>query len=146
MSLRLNAAFKSMNMPRPGMPVPDLRRAGAPGPSGEPSLLIFATLHCADCIALLPHLAPAAEVLSGYRMYLFMAGDPKEVREVAEYFGWTFPVYPVSIRELHEGMGVQAYPFVLFDIGDGTIARAGTAHDASEIISLSSGLLMKGGD
>lgn len=146
MALTLNGKFKAPTTPRAGMPVPDLSRAGAPGPSGEPRLLLFATLHCADCLELLPQLEAAAGVLSMYRTILLLAGDPREVRELATYFGWTFDVYPVQARELQEGMGVQVFPLAILDIGDGRVARAAAVHNKADILALASGLLMKGGD
>jgi|GEM_PF-5726667 len=146
MTLRLNAELRTTTVPRPGMPVPDLGRAGAPGPNGSPRLLIFASLFCADCLELLSHLAPVAAAIPEYRLLLLAAGDPKEVREMSEYFGWTFETFPVNVREMHEGMGVRVYPYAIFDIGDGKIARAGTVHNEHEILALAAGLLMKGGE
>lgn len=146
MTLRLNADYRAATVPRPGMPVPNLDRAGAPGPNGSPRLLIFASLFCADCIELLPHLASVAAALPEYRLMLLVAGDPKEVREMSEYLGWTFEVFPVNVSEMHEGMGVRVYPYAIIDVGDGKIARAGTVHDGQEILALAAGLLMKGGE
>ncbi|MFD2331571.1 TlpA family protein disulfide reductase [Cohnella sp. GCM10020058] len=146
MSLRLKPGGRTPDIPRPGMAVPDLGRAGAPGPNGQPRLLVFASLYCADCIELFPHLAQASAALPEYRFILIVAGDPGDVREMSDYFAWTFPVYPVNARDMLDVLGVRTYPLAIFDLGDGKVARAAAVHDEAEIRRLAEGLLMKGGE
>ncbi|MDG0814638.1 TlpA family protein disulfide reductase [Cohnella rhizosphaerae] len=146
MSLRLNSGERTPIVPRQGAAIPDLARAGAPGPNGEPRLLLFASLHCADCIELFPQLAQANAALPEYRLLLFVAGDPRDVRGMSDYFKWTFPVFPVNAGDMHGALGVRTYPLAIIEIGDGKVARAAAVHDDGEIRRLADGLLLKGGD
>ncbi|MFC3800574.1 TlpA family protein disulfide reductase [Cohnella sp. GCM10012308] len=146
MGLKLKSGGRTPDIPRSGMAIPDLGRAGAPGPNGQPRLLVFASLHCADCIELFPHLAQASAALPEYRLILMVAGDPADVREMSDYFEWTFPVYPVHARDMLDALGVRTFPLAIFELGDGKVARAAAVHDEAEIRRLAAGLLMKGGD
>lgn len=146
MSLRLKTGERTPLVPRPGTAIPELGRAGAPGPNGEPRLLVFASLHCADCIELFPHLAHTSASLPEYRLLLLVAGDPRDVREMSDYFEWTFPVFPVNAKEMHDALGVRTYPLAIFELGDGKVARAAAVHDDREIRRLAEGLLLKGGE
>lgn len=146
MSLRLKPGGRTPGIPQPGMAVPDLGRTGAPGPNGQPRLLVFASLYCADCIELFPRLAEASAALPEYRLMLVVAGDPGDVREMSDYFKWTFPVFPVNAGDMHDVLGVRIYPLAIFELGDGKVARAAAVHDEAEIRRLAEGLLMKGGE
>ncbi|MDI4644359.1 TlpA family protein disulfide reductase [Cohnella hashimotonis] len=146
MSLRLKPGGRTPGIPMSGMAVPDIGRAGAPGPNGQPRLLVFASLYCADCIELFPRLAQASAALPEYRLMLVVAGDPGDVREMSDYFKWTFPVFPVNARDMHDVLGVRIYPLAIFELGDGKVARAAAVHDEAEIGRLAEGLLMKGGE
>lgn len=146
MSLKLKPGPRTPIVPRHGSAIPDLGRAGAPGPNGEPRLLLFASLYCADCIELFPRLAKACAALPEYRPLLFVAGDPREVREMTDYFKWSFPVFPVNAGDMHDVLGVRTYPLAIIELGDGKVARAAAVHDDGEIRRLADGLLWKGGD
>ncbi|BFH14400.1 hypothetical protein WJ0W_001375 [Paenibacillus melissococcoides] len=55
----------------------------------ERSLFCFISLHCLDCVDLLPHLKKLSEVFSG-EFILFTDASHEENLEIAAHFGYKF--------------------------------------------------------
>ncbi|MBB6672907.1 hypothetical protein [Cohnella nanjingensis] len=125
-----------------------------PKPAGDETIpstagrtaLVFASMHCLDCIDLLPHLASAARAMPEYSFRLFTTGDEADNREMADYFGWTFPVIALAQEEMGRRYAISALPYAILTDDEGRVAAAGTAHDEAELVALRDGIRTKGGE
>ncbi|MCC3374575.1 hypothetical protein [Cohnella sp. REN36] len=127
--------------PMPGAEIPTASAAG----DGR-TALVFASLHCLDCIDLLPHLAAAARGMPEYTLALFTTGDETDNREMQRYFGWAFPVYSMAQGEMGRRYAISALPCAILTDERGRLAASGAVHDAAELLALRASVRLKGGD
>ncbi|MGZ9586637.1 TlpA family protein disulfide reductase [Paenibacillus marinisediminis] len=78
----------------------------------ENTALVFISLHCMQCIDLLPSIQELIDKLK-IPFILFSTGDVEDNIEMANYFNWEFPVISINTKQLEEIFKITYLPFLM---------------------------------
>lgn len=100
--------------------------------SGKETLFLFVSLYCKRCVELLPDVADLLR--HGLELAVVTNGELEENDEIAQYFGWTFPVFTMTSEEMAEQFQVQETPSIRIYGDQGLLLNKGIINEARDVL------------
>lgn len=92
--------------------------------------LIFTSVYCVRCIDFLPYIKEMYDK-HDLEFILFSDGDLEEIKEMKDYFNWTFPIVKMD-EKISNIFNISFLPFVMFIDESMRIINKGVIYNDSD--------------